>query len=400
MIDPLKLNKSDINKEVVRVSRAGNLISKDSILYHTWRIFWVTEDLAHRIKVIRVRESGQSESLITKGSLHPIQSESIETSELNNFIENLNPTHFDYVVAIEDGTLINHFMDFWMYLHYQFYLMEGSDSNIVKESPLFIKSIKNSGNRQCGLLDELKQLFIPRSKNQAIKNFIEGYGAYSLQRVYLLNNDPMETSPLDFSPEELFVVSSGIKPLNYFKQMKDSLTKIHFCDYSPKALDFWRELIETQKKEDLMRIFEKYSPYFLGTSQNAQTATMNVLDHQIKTYFNHEEEFFQEISQMKEKASFHQVDIIQDLDFLKSSRAPYYFWFSNSYERNLTLLQNSVEDHHHEHITRLKKLKSVHQEKIFFNESNYDFRIRSIKNPFALGTQDLPSPPDIVWKEL
>lgn len=400
MIDPLKLNKSEINKEVVRVSRAGNLISKDSVLYHTWRIFWVTEDLAHRIKVIRVRESGQTESLITKGSLHPLQSELVEASQLNDYIASLDPALYDYAVAISDGTLINHFMDFWMYLHYQLYLMEGSDSAIVKDSPLFIKSLKNSGHRACGLLDELKQLFVPASRNEAIKNFIEGYGAYSLQRVYLLNNDPMDIMVPNAHPEDLFVVSSGLKPLHYFKQMKNSLKRVHFCDYSSKALDFWRELIETRQKTEFLNVFEKYSTYFLGPSENAKRATLNVLDHQIKTYFQNDDEFFQEISQMKSRALFHQVDIIQNLDFLKLAQGPYYFWFSNSYERNLTLLQNSMETHHQEHLSRLQRLKNFHQEKIFFNDSNYDFRVKSIEAPYSLGTQDLPSSQDIIWREL
>lgn len=400
MINPIKLNKSDINKEVSRVTRAGNLLSKDSVLYHQWRIFWVTEDVVHRIKVIRIIESGHPESLYTKGSLHPINSVVIPSSELEKTLRDIDPHLFDYAVVIRDGTLINHFMDFWIYVNYQIYLLENAHAHKASNQFVSIFNLKEKSSKEIELFNEFQGILIAGENTNAIHTFIKRYYDYSLQRVYLLNNDSLEIAPYNFSPEEIFCVSSGIKPVHYFDQMKQSLKKIHFCDYSPLALQFWKDVIQCKNMNALLSVFEKYSPYFLGPSANAMEAVKLTLNHQIENFFQDNAHFFTLLDQMKERSHFLQVDIIGNLDFLTQASGPYYFWFSNSYERNLTLLQDTKAQHREAHLMRLQRLKSFHQETIYYNTANYDFKIGSLTSPHSLGTQDIPDSTPMEWLSL
>lgn len=396
-----KFNKFSVNQEVVRTCRQGKLLDKDSLLYHIWRIFWVTDDIVNRIKIFRVLSSDKKASFFTSGSLHPINSEVIEVQNLSLAVQTLDRSLYDYAVVVQDGVLIKHFMDFWIYVNFQIHLLEHSNKNKSENSVLTILKLnpENSYQNTLPLMEEFETLLIPANDPNNSLAFIGKYHEYSLQRVYLLNNDEMEMQPVNLEPHNLFCVSSGLKPASYFSSMQSSLKKVYFCDYSPFALNFWKELISKNNIEETLELFEKYSARFIGSSPNAKEASKVILHDQIHTYFKEDKNFFNLLNSMSEKAEFLKVDIIKDLEFLKISKDPYYFWFSNSYERNLTLLSESKEQHLTAHHQRLQNLKNIHNDKVFYNESNYDFRISDIESPFALGTSDIRQSSPVKWIE-
>ncbi len=396
-----KFNKFSVNQEVARTCRQGKLLEKDSLLYHIWRIFWVTDDVIEKIKIFRVLNEDQKESYFTSGSLHPFKSETVRIQNLPNAIKAIDRSQYDYAVIIQDGALIKHFTDFWIYVNFQIHLLEHANKSKSENDVLSILklNVNNSYESTLPLIEEFGPLLIPVKDPASSYSFIEKYHEYSLQRVYLLNNDEMEIQPFNLEPHNLFCVSSGLKPVQYYSHMQNSLKKIYFCDYSPFALDFWKELICKTDLEETLKLFAKYSTRFIGSSLNAQEACRLVLENQIATYFNEPAQFYNLLDLMTAKAEFLKVDIIKDMEFLNISKDPYYFWFSNSYERNLTLLSESKEQHLMAHKARLQNLKAIHNDKVFYNHSNYDFKIRDIESPFSVGTSDIKQKESIEWLE-